>query len=299
MKKYHLSPLLLVLLLAALSPSCVKKGETSSAKLVNATTISDADYPEVVALFRSATDFDCTGTYVKEDTVLTAAHCTLGLTALYMPDPENRTGPMLTSTRFIIHEKWQGTGSPYDLALIQFPARAKARIAVFADRPLVKGDKITLVGYGSTRVPVSGERFAGSDGKTKTKGDNVVVDFKAGYIHFVGPTEGGFGDLTGSSKGDSGGPLFMDGNKLAGVTFGGSHRYEADQSTIDNYYTNLTSQGARDFLTKNDLVVPAIAMGECPDGAGGVGRGFGGIYDCNVGKCAKTDELYDTECFVR
>ena len=98
-------------------------------------------------------------------------------------------------------------------------------------------------------------RFEGSGSGTKRYGTNKVSKKDRGFISFYGlaAEEEGVtsGELVASGSGDSGGPMFVDG-QLVGVTSGGGLVRTADGGVVSvSHYVDLNSTESLNFLSQH------------------------------------------------
>jgi hypothetical protein len=154
----------------------------------------------------------------------------------------------IVASGLAVHPDWTGFANPSvndDLAVITLSSPVPAGIPIYPlyPNPVLPGDMLTLVGYGTSGDGVSGF-FVGASFTVKRSGKNVAdlfglddeapftaietfafdFDDPAGVLGFVGgPSLGNTIEAT-LGPGDSGGPAFFDDGgtlKIAGVnTFG-------------------------------------------------------------------------------
>ena len=222
----------------------------------------------MVLLYDTAHKSLCTGTFISDDTVLTAAHCTMGSPSVD-PDTGRVSGLSLTIMKLVKaspktmskvassvdvfrNTHWDRaeltkTVNEYDLGIVKFPpgtSNATARLA--ADSPSA-GNKLTVVGYGLNFIPKPGDAtYDHSSSGIKRAGTNTVSAVEDGFIRFEGQDADTSEDGTNvsSSHGDSGGPMFVD-EQLVGVTSGGGIN---DSGHGVSLYIDLNSATSRSFL---------------------------------------------------
>ncbi|MCX6129820.1 MAG: trypsin-like serine protease, partial [Proteobacteria bacterium] len=217
-KKLHQFGLIGCALLASIS--CIKVGANSSLKVIGGIE-DDESLPSTVRLEFPSKDNQfvdiCTGAFVRDDLILTAAHCGLlfkgqvRITTIF-----NHSAPLMTSTQPIIHPQYNaqmategdaGKVIPYDLAFIKVPAGSApiSAIAKLASSPAKKGDPVTILGYGffdRAKNSILGVRRIGRTTIDTIKDNGVIVT--------AGAWTGYEDQAMGASimQGDSGGALY-------------------------------------------------------------------------------------------
>lgn len=166
----------------------------------------------------------CSGTVIRQDLVLTAAHCLTDDVSAPFTSTDNMriyydSGKKAKVKVQAWHSKYDPeatvqtgmTPPPNDLALVKLVEDLPYPMlpAALADRPISAGVKATLAGYGTVD-----NRF-GMDGKTLRKVDVKVtnVDTEKKRIDTNNPYAN---NRTGACAGDSGGSIFI-GSKLYGA----------------------------------------------------------------------------------
>lgn len=187
------------------------------------------EYPSVVGLifrfsgYKDNFEFStCTGTFIREDVVLTAAHCFVPsreakqiklIDVTVFGDERSRKTP-LVSTGGAIHPDYNGQAES-DLGLVFFPAASAPAVAKLGSRPGKNGDKVHFVGMGVSRWEASWYSIG-----TKRIGTNVIGSAD-GMIaitnNFSSPYDVPEPGRSAYSNGDSGGPLFNDQEEIIGV----------------------------------------------------------------------------------
>jgi V8-like Glu-specific endopeptidase len=203
------------------------------------------DYPAVVGI-SNGTGY-CTGTFVSENAILTAAHCT------------QENGRYTIYSQFGYHYSYNkvnlGSGDvndPNDVSIIYLNnpvADASKNQIIPIGNQVATGDTVRLLGNGCTNWST----MTGIDGQTRT-GTNVVYRI-SNYLEFYAPLNANSGfpsrGLAGSANlavacpGDSGGPALRqgDGNSIVGVAHsGGVGQY------IQSNYANMMNPTIRDFI---------------------------------------------------
>jgi secreted trypsin-like serine protease len=245
--------------------------ETSETKVTNGLKAS-GEFPSVILLQFSTGGYGssiCTGTFVNDAQVVTAAHC------VYDILKNGRTASSMTFTKTLANGRSQrvtavslkyhpgytvvpGKLSNHDLAVVTFPRNsAPATTPLYPQTPSV-GQKFTIVGFGVNdyQYDAAGQQ-TGSGSGTKRKGENEIYQVEDGMIKFYGvPTASdptvAQGQAAASGSGDSGGPLLIDGS-LAAVTSGGGLAQATDEEgrsftvKVSNY-VDLNESSNADFL---------------------------------------------------
>lgn len=207
----------------------------STSRVVNGIPVTDAnEYPFVVDLSAhdvaiSSSRF-CTGTLIRPNVVLTAAHCvlndgyshpvyaTVGRIELNDTHVENGRAKTFRTIASIVHPEYQGLGSANDIAVMLLNESSKApAVRLSAESPR-ENDETWVVGYGVQKLGTleeSGQRVEVLSGrlqktalriKEKTFCDIPEADFRTqeGMLCTAGVKEG-----SSACKGDSGGGLFL------------------------------------------------------------------------------------------
>ena len=305
----------------------------SSVKIVGG-LVDDLAFPATVGInvLDSAQDLlmICTGTFIRDDLLLTAAHCVTSPRAatfsIYSKvSPLDRSRP--SSNTVIVHPLYDGpiTGSaiPYDLAFIKFPKETlpvhMAAPFTQADSPPDVGSAVTMVGYGESRpswewAPV-GKRLVGRNmvaSISRVMGPFTMIDVS---------TKGT--DRAATSYGDSGGPLYSADGKLIGITQSGIHHEAEDEWS--NRFVDLSHSAIRKFMmavlagesSMSTLSGPAsivpkkvIPLADRPTESPAKsrvpyciersGQGYGPMTNCGSGqKCAKLAPDLRESCLVK
>ena len=212
----------------------------SQLKLVNGQKLAANDWPQVLALkANSALNPNyCSSVLVASRQLLTAAHCVIANTAaeLEIIGTPAQVVSISLNDNFSFQDNRGVNGS--DLALLTLDRSLSIEPASFYQGEISKGISVEVVGFG-----LSGNLQPTSAG-TKRIGRNTLVSVGA-TLGFVGAsaTTTATGDNVSTAKGDSGGPLFIEG-KLAGITTGGAtvgdFRYSAYVEFTNNGIAQLS-----------------------------------------------------------
>lgn len=242
------------------------KEETSSSKVTNGVKINGATFPSTVLLITLSPEGEsiCTGTFVNDSQVVTAGHCVEGLSKtkpnmIVATEVNGQIAPIAQAVSWVRNPKYslaQGV-SPYDVSVITFPAQSAPAVSPIAAAAPKAGDVFTIVGFGNNQNFLDNTgNLNGAGAGVKRAGSNRIGQVAGGMISFAGLTgieniesEGiKEGQYVSSGSGDSGGPMFVNG-QLVGVTSGGGLSQTEDGLEIAlSFYVDLNSSITQEFL---------------------------------------------------
>ncbi len=165
----------------------------------------------------------CTGTLVRKDMALTAAHCLSGdngkASVIFGPNLHSALAPHRTIQEVAINPKWANHSEKSmdqgDIALVKFkgglPQTYKPIAALGSEREIKAGGEVTLAGYGISDA--QNKTGAGELRKARVR----IEKNRPGKSEMILDQSHG----QGACHGDSGGPAFLRQGKqikLAGVT---------------------------------------------------------------------------------
>lgn len=242
--------------------------DESHLMITNGIEVSKDEFPSVVLLLvqSESSQSVCTATFINDHQALTAAHCLLGVdknrpSIFYAQQIQtadgSRTLVQSKALRFNIHPDFNpelaDRAQANDLAVIDFPTRSAPGENPIARNSPQEDTAVTIVGFGASKLSddESGSQTA-SKPESKRKGSNKISRATDGLLSFTGLIEDdehlGLGNWSASAKGDSGGPLFVDG-ELAGVTSGGEITEGPSGNWIAySHYVDLASPDNRKFI---------------------------------------------------
>ncbi len=246
-----------LLVLVVTFSSCGKSNAPSSdLNLVNG-TVDYKSSPGVIGLYIKRTGHgkqECTGTIVRHDLVLTAAHCILeGVENVVFPfrnlaDEGDLTGLEsrgLKSSLFVTHPKYQEVDHrnlysflKADVAFVIFEKNTFinwAKPLVISEKSPNPGDSVKLIGYGHASIS-EGLKF-GIRRSGTAKVNRILSDFSNAIR--IGRTWGSRD--ADPQEGDSGGPMLNEKGEILGTLTGG---WDA------NHYVNLNDKGIKAFIAR-------------------------------------------------
>lgn len=221
-------------------------------------SINDAVSPYAVMIFNPVGNLVCTGTIIREDVILTAAHCLSekpdGLKLIFGVAPMTGKYVSRKSVSLIRHSSFNAATRAHDIALITFagglPKGYKPVTIAPENFPLKRGYQLTAVGYGRTtgKNPPSKED---KQGMARLRSVHLTVEAltEDGHYFLVNQTQG-----TGVCNGDSGGPGLMryhDVNYVVGVVSSVVWTGEAkDGDTCSERARYMRVSGYTDWISK-------------------------------------------------
>lgn len=243
--------------------------------------LATTKYPSVVALMRQEGNLYslCSGTFVSDNTLLTAAHCVDDSEnggIFYVPghyikyankDWEQRIAPLKSihhEGAVLYSEGSQSillSDSVIDLAILIFPNDTAPSTSPLLKRTLEENEDVTVVGFGktSTTTPNIGSPIVRRYGQNSAVLDPTET-FKQyalleGLVATIGPSETDFSAVnsctlssdTQAAEGDSGGPLFSE-DHIAAITSMGHTDVESKQDIA--IFVDLNSTESKSLLLR-------------------------------------------------
>ena len=206
----------------------------------------------------------CTGTFINDYQVVSAAHCVEGVEAINIYERNGASGfnEIAKATSFKAHPQYVSADNTasYDVSVITFPANSSSYTSKVALTAPKAGDKFTIVGFGNNVIErkLKDGQLIQTGSTYKRKGTNVIKELEDGQILFKGylseeeARAAGvtIGSESAAAGGDSGGPMFDEQGDIIGVTSHG--RISADDdgniTEVITSYVDLTSSTSVSFL---------------------------------------------------
>lgn len=242
--------------LVGMLTSCKIRQTDSNIKIADGTDIGKTEFPATSLLWveRMNKTYSCTATFINDYQAITAAHCVKGvdpnvpLIFLMTIDGTLQDGTpnyteALGATDFHYHPLFNGAGSQYDLAIVNFPSNTAPAMAPFVTTPMVFRGSIrptcTVVGFGSASFNQNLKPEIKRRGDFEVRGRNSHQMLESvGRPHFE--------SLTGS--GDSGAPLYCNG-QVSGILSGINIENDGRQdSRVISYYVDIGTAVSQTFI---------------------------------------------------
>ncbi len=244
--------------------------DKSDIKVTNGLSAAN-EYPSVVMLQFQVEGGSaiCTGTFVNDAQVVTAAHCVHELLSSgaeasavsIVKSNKDGSKTRVAATHMEHNPDYavvEGSLDNHDVAVVTFPRNTAPGVTpLYAGQP-TKGQTFTIVGFGLNNYAYGshGEQTGNGSG-VKRKGQNQIEEVAEGMIRFYGVPSASdrsvpLGQESASGSGDSGGPLLING-ALAATTAGGGLAQGKDASgrlvtvKVSNYI-DLHEPSNQEFL---------------------------------------------------
>lgn len=247
--------------------SCGQSPDSSSLRVTNGIDTPDQDL--AVVLLRYGQGNLCTGTYISDRVILTAAHCVqTGDEVEVVRMQRSEAGVDFTvlarSLATLAHPDYKRPENvASDLGLIKMPAASSKHWSNIAQRGAAVGDAVRMVGFGHNYINqyTDAYQMVEKGAGEKRSGTNTIattVDGSLRFKGFISPREAGdkgesVGNKVGIGGGDSGGPLFNQSGELVGVASAQNPEWGEWESirSMESVFVDLTNPSARDFLQKS------------------------------------------------
>jgi len=209
------------------------KRTSTNARIIGGTHVVGKEFDDCVAVGNDS-DFGCTGTLIAPNAVLTAGHCEVLHTRIFVGNDTSKRGSIYRVARHIRHPRWDDEYNN-DLMLLVLEKRVTgvAPRALASSALIDAASDARVVGYGTTDlagtkgygvkqqtdVPIVSPACRGS---VKRRSDSAVYGCHADKEIVAGKPL----LLHDTCRGDSGGPLYIANKRgewlLAGVTSRGT-----------------------------------------------------------------------------
>ena len=260
---------------------------------------AEGKFPAVGALLDDQGDFFCTGTLIRADVVLTAAHCLaflepgaeIGFT--FVNDTHSAGLASVKAKRFVAHEGFtfesippQGIGQPNDIGLVVLDKPVTdvtpIRLPTIEEaKQLATGTELTLVGYGVITPTGKDEGGVKFDAVTDLV---TIAEFEL-QLSSTGQPQNCYGDSGGPALATIGG-----GERVVGVvsrSAGAEDDPNCDKGGIDTrvdaYLDWIVEQVGETPVPTPDAGVPDATPAQ-PDATPTPEEGDGGGCSCQAGK---------------
>jgi hypothetical protein len=216
-------------------------------------TMIDTSFPAVVRFFVFYQEGigACTGTFINDHTILTAAHCFKGHKTI----DENGLvtganvivvdGPRVLKSQVFANTKYfKGNDHKYDQAVIFVPkGTAKSTLELSFEDPILRSTVIS-VGYGKNSVIES------ENDDKKRWGTNKIEGVEDDYVQIKGDcVNRADGRNVAPDKGDSGGPLLYEGKIIGTLSYKEAFSINDECSERANInYVKVSNKKSQSFL---------------------------------------------------
>lgn len=249
--------------LAMFLGACGSAPQNSDIKITNGSEIKETEEPGVVMLYDKSKGAMCAGSFIDDQTVVTAANCTMSgkvensktgrvnLTlSLVRPVEGKKLEFVADSIEVYRNPMWDDEferqqANMYDLGVVRFPAKTAVEFKKISSVGAKRGDEVSMVGYGLNYLPKRGETPNPESAGVKRVGYNKIDMTGQGFLYSYGQTDStdASGQNANAAPGDSGAPLFLEG-QLVGITIGGGRVLGRGISL----YVDLHSKTSKAFM---------------------------------------------------
>jgi secreted trypsin-like serine protease len=234
------------------------KRTTQNARIIGGTNVVGKEFDDCVAV-GDEVQFGCTGTLIASNVVLTAGHCEVLHTRIFVGNDTAKTGRVFRVKRHVRHPSWDTKlNNDLMLLILEKPVTGVAPRKLATSAVIDKATDARVVGYGTTDT--AGTKGYGTkqqtdvpivspacSGRVKGRSDGSVYGCHAAKELVAGKPL----LLHDTCRGDSGGPLYVLNKQgqwmLAGVTSRGTDLATTMcgdgglYTRVDKYRTWITS----------------------------------------------------------
>ncbi|SMF29209.1 trypsin-like serine protease [Pseudobacteriovorax antillogorgiicola] len=256
------------LISASLLLACGKNSsDVMTLKVSNGVEIDHSEYPSVVLLRVNGRDF-CTGTFVNDSQLITAASCVFDTRVsnpnIQIVEPRVVDGqlsfyPRAQAEELVLnpnYSRWQSRGvNGQDIGIIKFPAYTAPGVRSLASLAPSIAQEVAVVGY--SLLQAKGDPMEDEPGLTQLQ-KQFAQDYVASKLDGMLVAESNLGSGDTRSLNESmtaldifpGKPLFVRG-QLAGITSGLSYGRNAEDEVIQyQKFVDINSMESQDFLER-------------------------------------------------
>jgi len=209
------------------------KRTVANARIIGGNDVVGKEFDDCVAVGDDV-QFGCTGTLIAPNVVLTAGHCEILHTRIFVGNDTAKAGRVFRVKRYVRHPKWDsGLNNDLMLLILEKPVTGVAPRKLATAAVIDAATDARVVGYGTTDiagtkgygrkqhtdVPIASSACSG---RVKGRSDGSVYGCHAGKELVAGKPL----LLHDTCRGDSGGPLYIANKQarwtLAGVTSRGT-----------------------------------------------------------------------------
>lgn len=209
------------------------KRTAQNARIIGGTNVVAKEFDDCVAVGNDV-QFGCTGTLIAPNVVLTAGHCEVLHTRIFVGNDTAKKGRVFRVKRHIRHPSWDNQfNNDLMLLILEKPVTGVTPRKLATAAVVDKATDARVVGFGTTDT--AGTKGYGTkqqtdvpivspacDGRVKGRSDGAVYGCHSGKELVAGKPL----LLHDTCKGDSGGPLYLSNKQgqwvLAGVTSRGT-----------------------------------------------------------------------------
>jgi secreted trypsin-like serine protease len=230
-----------------------------NARIIGGNAVSGHDFDDCVAV-GDDTDFGCTGTLIVPNAVLTAGHCEVLHTRIFVGNNTRKRGRVYRVARHVRHPGWnENLHDDLMLLILEKPVTGVTPRGMATSKVIDGAADVRVVGFGTTDLP--GTKGYGvkrqtdvpivsptCTGKVGGRNDETVYGCHRGKELVAGKPL----LLHDTCRGDSGGPLYVADARgrwlLAGVTSRGTDLAKTMcgdgglYTRVDKYRTWIASQ---------------------------------------------------------